>query len=295
MYSDYKKVCLVYKENLLLSDYTTFGIGGIAKFVLFPSSVKELVSVLNLCHARSEKYEVIGNGSNLLISDKGVKDIVIFTRKLNGYRLQNNYLIASCGAKLPALCNLSCQRSLSGLEFSCGIPATLGGAIKMNAGAYGHAIGDVTKCVYVWENGEVFSKKVDFSYRKSSITSSQVVLGAKLLLEHDDIENINQRICSNRLLRQNSQPMEKSAGSIFLKEKGVSAGYLIDQAGLKGYSIGGAEVSTKHAGFIVNKKNATSSDVVKLINEIKKVVYGKFGINLKTEIRMLGEFDETIR
>lgn len=294
MYSDYKRVCKVIKEDLVLSDYTTFGIGGKAKLVLFPSRVDELVDILNLALKLGDKPYILGAGSNLLVSDKNYGGVVICARKLDETKLEKNIIFASAGAKLPTLCHLASSRNLSGLEFCSGIPATLGGAIKMNAGAFGLSIGSVVESVNLWRDGNIYTYKPNFSYRKSDL-SGGVVLGAKLKLEFGDREQIKEKIKLFREIRSQKQPKAKSAGSIFLSVDGVSAGYYIDNAGLKGFRVGGAEVSSVHAGFIINRGNATASDVLSLICEIKERVYDKFGVKLQTEIEFLGEFDETLR
>lgn len=294
MYSDYKKVCKVIKEDLVLSDYTTFGIGGKCKLVLFPNRVDELVDILNLALKRGEKPFILGAGSNLLVSDNGFDGVVICARKLDDIKLEKNTIFASAGAKLPTICHLASSRNLAGVEFCSGIPATLGGAIKMNAGAFGQSIGSVVESVNVWRDGNIYTYKPNFSYRKSDL-SGGVVLGATLKLEFSDREQIKEKIKLFRELRSQKQPKGKSAGSIFLSVGGVSAGYFIDSAGLKGLRVGGAEVSNVHAGFIINRGNATACEVLSLIYIIKERVYDKFGVKLQTEIDFLGEFDETLR
>ena len=295
MYSDYKKVCKVFKENCILSDFTTFKIGGIGKIVFFPKTAEEFKDLLVLCHKKGETPFILGNGSNLLVSDQGYQGVIICTRRLDDIKFENNIVLANAGAKLPALCFEAQKRSLSGLEFACGIPATLGGAIKMNAGAYGNAIGNVVEYVTVFRRGEVCIEKPTFGYRKSSIDDESIIIGASLRLERLDRDLIKRQIFLNGKARKFSQPTGYSAGSVFLSVGGVSAGYYVDKAGLKGLQIGGAKVSEKHANFIINTGKSTSSDVCALIQKIKEEVYGKFGINLCTEIRFLGEFNETLR
>ncbi len=295
MYSDYKKVCKVFKENCLLSDFTTFKIGGRANIVFFPKTVEEFKDLLLCCHKKGEKPFVLGNGSNLLVSDQGYQGVIICTRRLDDIKFEKNIVLANTGAKLPALCLESQKRSLSGLEFCCGIPATLGGAIKMNAGAYGNAISNTVEYVTVFRRGEVCIEKPNFGYRKSDIDDESIIIGASLRLERLDRDLIKRQIFLNSKARKISQPTGYSAGSVFLSVGGVSAGYYVDKAGLKGFQIGGAKVSEKHANFIINTGQATASDVCVLIQKIKEEVYGKFGVTLCTEIRFLGEFNETLR
>ena len=233
MCSELKKVCKVYKENCLLSDFTTIKIGGRAKIIFFPKCVEELKDLLTRCYQQGEKPFILGNGSNLLVSDGGYSEIIICTRRVDEIRFENNLLFATCGAKLPAL-SLECQkRGLAGLEFGCGIPATLGGAIKMNAGAYGSAIGNIVQSVTVFKDGDFYIEKPTFSYRKSTLTDECVVIGATLNLNRLDKDLIKEQMQRNALSRKSSQPSGYSAGSVFLSVSGVSAGYYIDQAGLK--------------------------------------------------------------
>ncbi len=295
MYSEYKRVCDSFKENAVLSDFTTFGIGGKAKIILFPKDISELVNVLNIAEDRGDKRVTLGAGSNVLISDEGFDGVVVITRRINRFEFEKDSVYAECGVSLPALSSFAEREGLSGLEFGCGIPATLGGATVMNAGAYGQTIGEVVRSVTVWERGAVKEIRPDFSYRKSGIKESSVVLSAILSLKKENRSFIKARIKGMREARASSQPSMRSAGCIFLSEDGVSAGYYVDQAGLKGTRAGEAEISEKHAGFIVNRGNATARDVVKLINIAREKVKEKFGKEIKTEIRLLGEFDETVR
>lgn len=296
MYSAYKKVCAILKENEYLSDYTTFGIGGKAKLMLFPRSESELIQSLDLAKTRSDKVEILGCGSNVLVSDKGFDGVIIITRKLDEFQVASDRITASCGARLPALCLQSAKESLSGLEFAQGIPASLGGAIVMNAGAYGQTIGECVESVKVWQDGNTIDCTPEFSYRKSGIKKGSVVLSATLKLKRELKEHVLARIKGMKEARNNSQPLSmRSAGCIFLSEDGVSAGYYVDTAGLKGARAGGAEISTKHAGFIINRGGASAKDVVALIQLAKDRVKEKFGKTLHAEIKFLGEFDETLR
>lgn len=296
MYSAYKKVCGTLKENENLCNYTTFGIGGKAKLILFPNNEIELVNSLNLAKSRLDKVEILGYGSNVLVSDDGFDGVIIVTKKLDEYTFCENCVNASCGVKLCSLSYESAKRSLSGLEFGQGIPASLGGSIVMNAGAYGQTIGECVESVRVWIDGNIIEFCPDFSYRNGGIKSGSVVLSAKLKLKEELKDYLTARIKGMKEARSNSQPTSmRSAGCIFLSEDGVSAGYYVDMAGLKGERIGGAEISTKHAGFIVNVDSATAKDVITLIKLAKEKVKEKFGKNLHTEIKFLGEFDEIIR
>lgn len=295
MYSEYKKVCKTLKENCILSDYTTFGIGGRAKLLAFPENLEEFVGVLNLTDVRGDAFVVLGGGSNVLISDGGFDGVVIMTRKLNRFSLNGEIITAECGTRLSTLSLFAKESSLTGLEFGCGIPGTIGGVVRMNAGAYGQSIGESVVSVTLWDRGEVEEVQPSFTYRKSNISTTCVILSVKLGLVSSNILEIEARMKGMKEARANSQPTMKSAGCIFLSDDGVSAGYYIEKSGLKGTKCGGAEISDKHAGFIVNRGNATAMDVIRLINIAKESVKSKFGKNLTAEIRFIGDFDEPLR
>lgn len=283
------------KENIRynepMSKHTTFKVGGNADIFALVDSVQKLEKILML----DKKITVIGNGSNILVKDSGIRGLVI-KYIANDYKVKGNYVIASSGITNAKLANILLKNELTGFEFAAGIPGTLGGAIVMNAGAYGKEIKDViieTKYLSL-ETKEI--KKINleehnFNYRKSIFQKLEsIILESTLKLEKGNYEEINKKMEEYAKKRRISQPLElPNAGSTFKRTNENITAKLIDEAGLKGYSIGGAEVSTKHAGFVVNKGNATAKDIVDLIEYVQKVVYEKFGKNIEPEIKIIGE------
>lgn len=283
------------KENIRynepMSKHTTFKVGGNADIFALVDSVQKLEKILML----DKKITVIGNGSNILVKDSGIRGLVI-KYIANDYKVKGNYVIASSGITNAKLANILLKNELTGFEFAAGIPGTLGGAIVMNAGAYGKEIKDViieTKYLSL-ETKEI--KKINleehnFNYRKSIFQKLEsIILESTLKLEKGNYEEINKKMEEYAKKRRISQPLElPNAGSTFKRTNENITSKLIDEAGLKGYSIGGAEVSTKHAGFVVNKGNATAKDIVDLIEYVQKVVYEKFGKNIEPEIKIIGE------
>lgn len=283
------------KENIRynepMSKHTTFKVGGNADIFALVDSVQKLEKILML----DKKITVIGNGSNILVKDSGIRGLVI-KYIANDYKVKGNYVIASSGITNAKLANILLKNELTGFEFAAGIPGTLGGAIVMNAGAYGKEIKDViieTKYLSL-ETKEI--KKINleehnFNYRKSIFQKLEsIILESTLKLEKGNYEEINKKMEEYAKKRRISQPLElPNAGSTFKRTNENITAKLIDEAGLKGYSIGGAEVSTKHAGFVVNKGNATAKDIVDLIEYVQKVVYKKFGKNIEPEIKIIGE------
>lgn len=282
-------------ENIFLNEpmknHTSFRTGGPAEIMVVPSSKEELLACMKLDISKT----MIGNGSNLLVKDGGIKGLVIKTTKLNQIQVKGNIIEAESGAFLARIANVAKDNSLTGFEFASGIPGTLGGAISMNAGAYGSEMKDVVIATeYIDENFQIQTIKLDqheFSYRKSFFTgTNNVVLSSKIQLEEGNIEDITMKMQELREQRIKKQPLSfPSAGSTFKRPEGYFAGKLIEDAGLKGYRIGGAEVSTLHAGFIVNVENASSKDILELIEYVQKTVKEKFGVCLETEVKIIGE------
>ena len=284
-----------FSENEPMKNHTSFKIGGPAKLFIEPKTEKELSGVLKKCREDEIEYIVVGNGSNLLVSDEGLEKPVI---KLSGdfekiELLDGTTVRAGAGASLASLCRFALQNSLSGLEFAFGIPGSVGGAAFMNAGAYGGEMKDVVfSCEHIDENGEkgVLSKEqLGFSYRKSAYGENGfVVTNVTFKLQKGEKGAIEEKM--NDLLgrRKDKQPLSfPSAGSVFKRPEGYFAGALIEQCGLKGKTIGGAQVSEKHAGFIINVGSATCKDVKDLIEFCQKTVFDKFGVTLETEIKMI--------
>ena len=282
------------KEKILkdvsLFAYNTFGLGGKAKYFCAPESVNEVIEVIEYANKESIPYFILGNGSKLLISDKGYNGLIIYTGKLKKINFTENGVYSQSGVNLQTVIDYASRRNLGGLEFLTGIPASVGGAVKMNAGAYGDEIGKHVLSVDVIEDGQLkqlSNKDCAFSYRKSNLFN-KVIVGAELNLNYSDL--IEKNCKYYRLKRQCSQPLGKSAGSVFKNPNGISAGALIEKLALKGKKVGGAYISHKHANFILNDGTASAKNVYDLITLVKDKIYNTFNIELKEEIIYLGEF-----
>lgn len=287
----------IYKENELLSEHTTVHIGGKASIYVVPANINEFVNLVSYLKQENVEYFIIGNGSNILASDDGYKGVIIQTKNaLNNLSFGADYIYANAGINLSKLCNRAMEHELSGLEFASGIPGTLGGAIVMNAGAYGSEISDYIESVDVLDTNNnivnLSKNEINFGYRTSNIKKNKlIIIGAKIVLGISNKDEIKSKMEDYNSKRKDSQPLEyPSAGSIFKRPDNNYAGKLIEECDLKGFQIGGAIVSNKHAGFIVNKSNAKAADVINLIRKIQEKVYNKTGIKLETEIDYLGEF-----
>jgi len=282
-----------YKRDFSVRDLSTFKIGGVCDLVIFPKSEDELVSALKIIDSCNLKCRVIGKGSNLIFADGRLDTVLIFTQGVNGVSFDGTRVSASCGASLTALSHACAERGLSGLEFACGIPGSIGGSMFMNAGAYGGCMADVTVSsrAYDRETGEVTELfEHGFSYRDSIYmrSSNLVCLGAEFELKRGDSEEIKVRNSSLLAERRAKQPLSyPSAGSYFKRPAGHFAGKLIEDCGLKGFRIGDAAVSEKHAGFIINLGGATFDDVMRLEAEVRRVVLDKFGVELCREVEVV--------
>lgn len=277
--------------------HTTFRIGGPADFFLLPSTVDEVRGILEICREEELPYFILGNGSNLLVSDKGYRGVIIqLYRNFSNISVEGNEICASSGALLSQIAAAARNASLTGFEFAGGIPGTLGGAVFMNAGAYGGELKDVLKEVVVMtEQGEILTlpvEKLDMGYRTSRIKKAgYLVLEARLVLEQGDMDKIRDITKDLTEKRVSKQPLEyPSAGSTFKRPEGYFAGKLIMDAGLRGYQVGDAQVSEKHCGFVINKGNATAADVLTLIENVREKVQEQFGVTLEPEVKFLGEF-----
>lgn len=278
-----------------LSRHTTFKIGGVADTYVKVTSLSKLSTILKECRESDIDYMIIGNGSNILASDDGYRGVVI---RLDGdFRkialVDDDTIYCGAGATLAALCKFALNNGLSGLEFAWGIPGSVGGAVFMNAGAYGGEMKDVVYSVnHLTKNGEPGRTEKDdlqFGYRASVYRQNNAIItGATLKLRKDNPEDIRARMDDYLGRRSSKQPLEyPSAGSVFKRPEGAYAGALIEQCGLKGHSHGGAQVSEKHAGFIINKANANANDVKSLIREVQTKVYDETGYNLECELIIL--------
>ncbi len=279
-----------FKTNEPMSSHTSFKIGGAAEYFVEPSSAEELVSVIAVAKENNIPLTVIGNGSNLLVSDGGIKGIVLSTLKMNEIKLiDETHIFAAAGASLTAVCLFAKKHSLAGLEFAYGIPGSVGGALYMNAGAYGGEMSQVVESAESVADGKNVKRNNDelnLSYRHSVYSGSdEIITGVTFALSKGDIAEIGDRMETLMNKRKTSQPLDyPSAGSTFKRPEGYFAAALIDECGLKGLSVGGAEVSRKHAGFVINRENATSDDVLALIEKIKAEVKEQKGVTLETEV-----------
>lgn len=286
------------KEILLdepMKNHTWFEIGGTADILVIPESVEKLIKVIHYVRKNNIPTFLIGNGSNLLVRDGGIRGIVIKTEMINSIRVEGEIITAECGALLEDISQTAYEHGLSGFEFACGIPGTLGGAVFMNAGAYDGEMSFVLDSVRVMTPElKVLTLKRDeleLGYRTSAVkTNGYVVLDAKIVLSAGNKDEIKAKVDDLTHRREDRQPLEfPSAGSTFKRPTGHYAGKLIQDAGLKGYQIGGAQVSEKHSGFVINKDHAEAKDVLNLISYIQTTVMDKFDVELCTEVLIVGE------
>lgn len=280
--------------NQEMKDYTTFKIGGPVDLVIKPTCFKEIQTAIKICYENHLPYYIIGNGSNLLVADEGLRGVVIqIGNGLSEVRTKGNQIIAQAGALLSKIAVCAMQHSLTGFEFAHGIPGTLGGAVVMNAGAYGGELKQVlVSCDVLDEKGHLLTLKneeLEFGYRTSIIKKKNyIVLGATLELKQGDEEIIKTYMKELMQRRKDKQPLDKpSAGSTFKRPEGYFAGKLIMDSGLRGYKVGGAMVSEKHCGFVVNANHATFKDVETLIQDVQRIVKDKFGVMLEPEVKIL--------
>lgn len=282
------------EKDISLSTLTTYKTGGIAKLVVYPNNINNLKQLLKLIHKHNIKYFILGKGSNTLFSDKEFNGVIIKLDKLNNFEIKETEIYVESGMILSKLVQASVKNELTGLEFAIGIPGTIGGAIYMNAGAYGNNMSNVVKSVIVLDEKlqieEISLEKIKFDYRYSIFQANKnlICVAANIKLEHGNHDEIASKIKENLLKRKNSQPLEyPSAGSVFRNPEGNYAGKIIEELGLKGKNIGGAEISSKHANFIINKNNASSSDILNLIKLVQKEVKDKYKIDLKLEQQLV--------
>ena len=281
-------------ENEPMSRHTTFKIGGNADIYIEPAT-SEVVPLVNLLRNQQIPFMVIGNGSNLLVSDHGIEGVVISLGKnASEITIEGNAITAEAGALLSRVANEAASHGLTGMEFAAGIPGSIGGAVFMNAGAYGGEIKDIIVSATVLTSDYQFEEwsreQLDLSYRHSSLMDKgAIVLSATLRLESGDEEAIRAIMNELKEKRVEKQPLNfPSAGSTFKRPEGYFAGKLIQDAGLRGYSVGGAQVSEKHCGFVVNTGNATCADVVELMKNVDAKVFEQFGVHLEPEVRVIG-------
>lgn len=284
--------------NEPMNRHTTFRIGGPADYFLLPSSSEEVKGILEICKEESLQYFILGNGSNLLVSDEGYRGVIIqLYRNYDGLTVEGTEIRAGAGVLLSQIAAAARNESLTGFEFAGGIPGTLGGAVVMNAGAYGGELKDVLKEAVVMDReGNIFTvpvEKLAMGYRTSLVkTAGYLVLEVVISLKKGSQEEIRDTMKDLADRRISKQPLEyPSAGSTFKRPEGYFAGKLIMDAGLRGYQVGGAQVSEKHCGFVINKGNATAADVCRLMADVQAKVQEQFGVTLEPEVKFLGDFD----
>lgn len=283
--------------NEPMNRHTTFRIGGPADYFLLPSSSEEVKGILEICREESLQYFILGNGSNLLVSDEGYRGVIIqLYRNYGGLTVEGTEIRAGAGVLLSQIAAAARNESLTGFEFAGGIPGTLGGAVVMNAGAYGGELKDVLKEAVVMDReGNIFTvpvEKLAMGYRTSLVkTAGYLVLEVVISLKKGSQEEIRDTMKDLADRRISKQPLEyPSAGSTFKRPEGYFAGKLIMDAGLRGYQVGGAQVSEKHCGFVINKGEATAADICRLMQDVSDKVQAQFGVVLEPEVKMIGEF-----
>lgn len=289
------------KERALVDEpmkqHTTFRVGGNADYFVMPQSAEEVKNIVALCKEADMPYYILGNGSNLLVGDKGYRGVIIqIYKEMNHIRIDGDKVIAQAGALLSRVGTATLEAELTGFEFAAGIPGTVGGAVVMNAGAYGGEMKDIiASATVLTQDGDIIAinkEDLELGYRTSVIAKKgYVVLEAEYQLQKGDKEAIRARMDELKAQRVTKQPLEyPSAGSTFKRPEGYFAGKLIQDAGLRGFQVGGAEVSEKHCGFVINKDQATAADIQELMRQVSDKVMQEFGVKLEPEVKTLGEF-----
>lgn len=282
------------KTGELMAKHTTFRIGGPADFFVLPENVQEVQNVIGFLKEKGQPYYILGNGSNLLVSDKGYRGTIVCLSRMNGIEEKDGAILAQAGALMSKIAAKALENSMAGFEFASGIPGSVGGAVVMNAGAYGGEMKDVIEEVTVLnEENEIVTmrnEELEFGYRTSVVMKrGYTVLSVKIRLEKGEKEKIKALMDELKERRTSKQPLEyPSAGSTFKRPEGHFAGKLIMDAGLRGYRVGGAQVSEKHCGFVINRGGATAEDVMKLVRHVQSEVKRQFGVDLEMEVKTLG-------
>ncbi len=285
------------KQDEPLMNYTYTHTGGPADWLAFPETVDQVRELVNYVHEHKMSLTVLGNASNLIVGDGGIDDLTIILTRLNKVEVHDNKVIAQAGASYVETTKAARDNKLTGLEFAAGIPGSIGGAIFMNAGAYGGETKNVvSEATVMLPDGTIkhlSNEELDFGYRHSSVQDNNgIVLDATFTLEPGNYDDIKAKMDDLNERRAAKQPLDlPSCGSVFKRPTGYYAGKLIHDAGLQGYTYGGAQVSTKHAGFIVNIDHGTAADYVNVIHHVQKTVKEKFGVTLETEVRIIGRQD----
>ena len=290
--ADLEKIKTEYKSGVLLAGISSFRVGGVADAVAYPDTEEKLIATLSAAKACGVPYRVLGNTSNVLFSDNGFRGVIIITKKMSQIDFDGNLVNCGCGAMLPVLSERAAKRALSGFEFACGIPGTVGGAVFMNAGAHGGAVSDVIVSSRAYDTNtdsivELEGGENELAYRHSVYMHAPnlICLSARFSLTPDSEESIRAKMQENMKKRRDTQPLDlPSAGSFFKRPEGYFAAKLIDDCGLKGLRIGGACVSEKHAGFVVNLGGATAADILELSDAVVERVKNMTGVTLEREV-----------
>lgn len=286
---------LTIQQKQPLKEYTYTKTGGNAELLVFPETIEHVQHIVKFAHQYNVPLIILGNGSNIIVKDSGISGIVLMLEKLTQLTITNTSVVVGSGVKLIDLSRRVANENLTGLEFACGIPGSVGGAVYMNAGAYGGEMCQVIQGVsVVTKTGDLKYYTTDdmaFGYRQSIVQQTgDIVVETTISLQKGDKSAIEDKMAHLTQLRQSKQPLElPSCGSVFKRPQGYFAGKLIQDANLQGYRIGGVEVSKKHAGFMVNIDNGTASDYKKLIEHVQKEVYQQFGVTLEAEVRFIGD------
>lgn len=291
---------VIAKDSILIDEpmsrHTTFRVGGPADFFVTPKAKEEVRDVIRICKEAGMPYYIIGNGSNLLVSDAGYRGVIVqIYKEMNEVKVEGDLVKAQAGALLSGIAAKALGAELSGFEFASGIPGTIGGACVMNAGAYGGEMKDVLESVTVLTGEgkiiELGRNELELGYRTSVIAKKgYIVLGAVLKLERGDGEKIRTYMDELKEKRVTKQPLEyPSAGSTFKRPEGYFAGKLIEDAGLRGFQVGGAQVSEKHCGFVINRDHATAADIMELMRQVQIRVKENSGVDLEPEVKRLGD------
>lgn len=296
-----KLIQIIDKESVCLDEpmkaHTTFRVGGPADYFVTPKTIEEVKAIIALCKEADMPYYILGNGSNLLVGDKGYRGVMIqIYKEMAGIEVEGEVIKVQAGALLSRIGSVALEAELQGFEFAAGIPGTMGGAVVMNAGAYGGEMKDVlVDATVLTPEGEVLvlkNEELELGYRTSVIAKKDyIVLAATVKLNKGNKEAIRERMDELKVQRVTKQPLEyPSAGSTFKRPEGYFAGKLIQDAGLRGFQVGGAQVSEKHCGFVINKENATAADVVELMKQVAEKVQEEFSVTLEPEVKRIGEF-----
>ena len=286
-------------ENILIDEpmknHTSFKVGGPADVLVIPENYEEVINIIKLCNESNIPYYIVGRGSNLIVRDGGFRGVIIKLTKLNKTTVEAERITVESGVDLCFISKIALENKLAGFEFACGIPGTVGGAVTMNAGAYNGEVSQVIESALVVDKAgnliNLNKEQLELGYRMSAIQKySYTVLEVTFKLIYGEFQKIKARVDDLTRRREDKQPLEyPSAGSTFKRPEGYFTGQLIEECSLKGFCIGGAQVSEKHAGFIINKENATALDILNLIAHVQQIIKKRYGVDLHPEVRIIGQ------